>query len=308
MLCRFSRGCCIHWGFYIKPQPQPGEIETISRCIIFGFYIKPQRRGKRGRRISVVSYLDSTSNHNEVKPISITFEVVSYLDSTSNHNLYCNSIVIGGLYHIWILHQTTTVEINNKDYSSCIIFGFYIKPQQGRSSTDEDDCCIIFGFYIKPQLAKPFAVFPEGCIIFGFYIKPQQLACRTKTLLCCIIFGFYIKPQQLNYNHITKIRCIIFGFYIKPQQSTSWVQIRYVVSYLDSTSNHNNLISTDTGSIVVSYLDSTSNHNRRPGGPLSAVLYHIWILHQTTTAASLNKTTSELYHIWILHQTTTYLR
>ena len=35
----------------------------------------------------------------------------------------------------------------------------------------------------------------------------------------------------------------------------------YVVSYLDSTSNHNTHIVTLNKVIVVSYLDSTSNHN-----------------------------------------------
>ena len=33
--------------------------------------------------------------------------------------------------------------------------------------------CIIFGFYIKPQPAVYRKFGYTGCIIFGFYIKPQ---------------------------------------------------------------------------------------------------------------------------------------
>ena len=58
---------------------------TIS-CILSKFYIKPQQAGQICLHLRVVSYRNSTSNHNKLDtPLSIT-EVVSYRNSTSNHN------------------------------------------------------------------------------------------------------------------------------------------------------------------------------------------------------------------------------
>ena len=39
---------------------------------------------------------------------------------------------------------------------------------------------------------------------------------------------------------------------------------------------------------------------------LEKMLYYIFILHQTTTAADAEVKRAELYYIFILHQTTTY--
>ena len=165
------------------------------------------------------------------------------------------------LYHIWILHQTTTPLKCSVRTSRCIIFGFYIKPQ--RKATE--------------------SITAVSCIIFGFYIKPQLSGICIRTLTCCIIFGFYIKPQLLDMGYCNWNSCIIFGFYIKPQPAS-------VAAFLKG---------------VVSYLDSTSNHNENQYICLAPMLYHIWILHQTTTQRFFSFGIILLYHIWILHQTTT---
>ena len=78
-----------------------------------------------------------------------------------------------------------------------------------------------------------------------------------------------------------------------------------VVSYLDSTSNHNLSFSSASLTCVVSYLDSTSNHNSIRSGKRHHRLYFIWILHQTTTFCFCVSALTLLYFIWILHQTTT---
>ena len=57
------------------------------------------------------------------------------------------------------------------------------------------------------------------------------------------------------------ICCILSKFYIKPQQGSSLAGEVPVVSYRNSTSNHNKTIVFTTGSDVVSYRNSTSNHN-----------------------------------------------
>ena len=104
--------------------------KSIKSCILSKFYIKPQRVAIEGYPQAVVSYRNSTSNHNifihtlfDIKVVSyrnstsnhnfrflVTFPtlVVSYRNSTSNHNLSVYSYQFMGLYLIEILHQTTT--------------------------------------------------------------------------------------------------------------------------------------------------------------------------------------------------------
>ena len=77
----------------------------------------------------------------------------------------------------------------------------------------------------------------------------------------CILSKFYIKPQR---NQLTHIRCR-----------------------------------------VVSYRNSTSNHNLWGCLPCFSALYLIEILHQTTTRLSITERGCGLYLIEILHQTTT---
>ena len=57
------------------------------------------------------------------------------------------------------------------------------------------------------------------------------------------------------------IRCILSKFYIKPQHWLDHRCSRSVVSYRNSTSNHNEEGGQLFGSGVVSYRNSTSNHN-----------------------------------------------
>ena len=99
--------------------------------------------------------------------------------------------------------------------------------------------------------------------------------------------------------------CILSKFYIKPQPLGSPDISGVVVSYRNSTSNHNAMLATMRGIPVVSYRNSTSNHNAAM--PLMTVLqlYLIEILHQTTTTESAIHSVFELYLIEILHQTTT---
>ena len=56
----------------------------------------------------VVSYRNSTSNHNKSPQNPTMLPVVSYRNSTSNHNEYLLGVRNLGLYLIEILHQTTT--------------------------------------------------------------------------------------------------------------------------------------------------------------------------------------------------------
>ena len=99
----------------------------------------------------------------------------------------------------------------------------------------------------------------------------------------CILSKFYIKPQQV-------IISIIALLVVSYRNSTSnhncaraYQIIRAVVSYRNSTSNHNFSAFRELAHMVVSYRNSTSNHNNGLINGFLGQLYLIEILHQTTT-------------------------
>ena len=124
--------------------------------------------------------------------------------------------------------------------------------------------------------------------------------------LCCILSKFYIKPQHCVQRPFRSPCCILSKFYIKPQPSRMLRRQRAVVSYRNSTSNHNTDPREKNLRHVVSYRNSTSNHNSGTSTPNSALLYLIEILHQTTTIKPAKLLRCKLYLIEILHQTTTF--
>ena len=122
------------------------------RCILSKFYIKPQLGRWLPRLIIVVSYRNSTSNHN----------LVSHMDTKSS------------LYLIEILHQTTTIAVESESLLRCILSKFYIKPQRLSNKKIFGDGCILSKFYIKPQLRLERELSRCSCILSKFYIKPQH--------------------------------------------------------------------------------------------------------------------------------------
>ena len=144
---------------------------------------------------------------------------------------------------------------------SCILSKFYIKPQRKGTHKRARYGCILSKFYIKPQLRLERELARCSCILSKFYIKPQPSSLLSCVVCCCILSKFYIKPQQQRSLDIFGVSCILSKFYIKPQHARcrSWL----------------------FG--VVSYRNSTSNHNSGPSRNLGYKLYLIEILHQTTT-------------------------
>ena len=103
--------------------------------------------------------------------------------------------------------------------------------------------------------------------------------------LSCILSKFYIKPQLAE---SAKTVCVVVSYRNSTSNHNFANLVRYmvvVVSYRNSTSNHNQIIKQAYVVGVVSYRNSTSNHNRARGQIALARLYLIEILHQTTTAA-----------------------
>ena len=167
------------------------------------------------------------------------FEI--FLSQKGNVNNSCNYAAFQycRLYLIEILHQTTT-------HCKCIQFTL---------------CCILSKFYIKPQHEPLASHIPRCCILSKFYIKPQRRRLKTWQMSSCILSKFYIKPQRVRYSSEVNFGCILSKFYIKPQPNRFPPSRWRVVSYRNSTSNHNSPDHPDRGRIVVSYRNSTSNHN-----------------------------------------------
>ena len=148
----------------------------LNSCILSKFYIKPQQRFDIDIPNPVVSYRNSTSNHNTLHRITFLIE----------------------LYLIEILHQTTTWTLSSLILPSCILSKFYIKPQR----------VALINF------------FNYGCILSKFYIKPQH-DCNTKAEAAALYLIEILHQTTTRLQHKGRGRC--------------------VVSYRNSTSNHNML-------------------------------------------------------------------
>ena len=236
--------------------------------------------------VSVVSYRNSTSNHNSYVGRKASGPVVSYRNSTSNHNCWVLRRICLALYLIEILHQTTTFGRHFPSNDSCILSKFYIKPQltrirpysaivvSYRNSTSNHNLArqqvVDEVLYLIEILHQTTTLRLRGltlirCILSKFYIKPQHLDILQFWRDRCILSKFYIKPQQfVEWSHGAR-SCILSKFYIKPQPSVRVRELLKVVSYRNSTSNHNWRSWYLSWASVVSYRNSTSNHNLLPG-------------------------------------------
>ena len=247
--------------FYIKPQPNRELSEPARGCILLKFYIKPQPTVVRTRLHNVVSYWNSTSNHNT--------------------NAFWS--VVAWLYLIEILHQTTTMRLTGLKNTKLYLIEILHQTTTSVVAIPDLRCCILLKFYIKPQRRTRRSSLCSGCILLKFYIKPQ-LAPFVTYLLSVVSYW----NSTSNHNS-----CLCIS------EETA------VVSYWNSTSNHNILPALYSLPSVVSYWNSTSNHNILQPLSLSGRLYLIEILHQTTTSHESEDVCEALYLIEILHQTTT---
>ena len=191
---------------------------------------------------AVVSYRNSTSNHNNSAVSTSGVTVVSYRNSTSNHN---SSVFFPRVITVVSYRNSTS----NHNYDA--FEANYKRVVSYRNSTSNHNCvcfdfCISLLYLIEilhqtTTSLRRFRLY-GGCILSKFYIKPQQLLLKKETLLSCILSKFYIKPQ-------------LRGRYVRRY---------FVVSYRNSTSNHNIRRLRPRIGRVVSYRNSTSNHNVGP--------------------------------------------
>ena len=144
------------------------------RCILSKFYIKPQHFRWGIFKQFVVSYRNSTSNHNFLVILSSVLPVVSYRNSTSNHN-GVNATMSGGSV---VSYRNSTSNHNGKGW-----LNRYDAVVSYRNSTSNHNFSapaigsvllylieILHQTTTSPKVVHRFS----GCILSKFYIKPQQ--------------------------------------------------------------------------------------------------------------------------------------
>ena len=172
--------------------------------------------------------------------------------------------MLASLYLIEILHQTTTPALTLN--SSTMLYLIEILHQTTTYPCHAFFVVSLYLIEILHQTTTRFACNPPSicCILSKFYIKPQHDPRRLCEDLGCILSKFYIKPQLPAMAWDLLESCILSKFYIKPQQVAVKLARESVVSYRNSTSNHNYVLLNHFGGCVVSYRNSTSNHNVGP--------------------------------------------
>ena len=215
-------------------------LPLLLRCILSKFYIKPQPVVFLCVLSIVVSYRNSTSNHNFMSGIARCIGVVSYRNSTSNHN---NPFVEGSVIQV-VSYRNSTSNHNNKsnEILDIVLYLIEIPHQTTTRAGTTSSATRLYLIEIPHQTTTESHPWFRSC--------------------CCILSKFHIKPQLLMYFNLAFHRCILSKFHIKPQLSRQWLLVPCVVSYRNSTSNHNVGASGPSGGSVVSYRNSTSNHNQ----------------------------------------------
>ena len=165
--------------------------------------------------------------------------VVSYRNSTSNHNRRREASQPLRLYLIEILHQTTTKECLRNRRN--MLYLIEILHQTTTRLKHQIDVFQLYLIEILHQTTTRLSVVAPVVSLYLIEILHQTTTttCDIRNPYCCILSKFYIKPQLM----------VIAGVSFD------------VVSYRNSTSNHNVLLRHRTKRNVVSYRNSTSNHN-----------------------------------------------
>ena len=188
-------GGCILSKFYIKPQPLCKNSFQFLSCILSKFYIKPQLKIVHRLQSCVVSYRNSTSNHNNPRYLPNRKNVVSYRNSTSNHNKERLLVITRRV----VSYRNSTSNHNSRysDWLETFVVSY-------RNSTSNHNTSIL-------------------------------------RLLLIMLYLIEILHQTTtkDSSQDRPLRCILSKFYIKPQLRRWYQRYYVVVSYRNSTSNHN---------------------------------------------------------------------
>ena len=173
------------------------RILRSSRCILSKFYIKPQLFVLRILFHVVVSYRNSTSNHNQSPMIIVVQRVVSYRNSTSNHN-FARSVITGSLV---VSYRNST---SNHNYIS--IHNVQQRVVSYRNSTSNHNsefatksATPLYLIEILHQTTTYYRVFSCGRTLYLIEILHQTttITGNRMTSMSCILSKFYIKPQLM---------------------------------------------------------------------------------------------------------------
>ena len=209
--------------------------------------------------------------------------VVSYRNSTSNHNSRYYKYFLFQLYLIEILHQTTTSR-TPRSHS----LGLYLIEILHQTTTTAKESISTSTLYLIEILHQTTTMISAIALRRRLYLIEILHQTTTWDSHFCNRRKLYL--IEILHQTTTRSRCSLFcyscilsKFYIKPQLRLERELSCCVVSYRNSTSNHNNPRYLPNRKNVVSYRNSTSNHNSADFFDNTLVLYLIEILHQTTT-------------------------
>ena len=190
---------------------------NTAGCILLKFYIKPQLPERDRSRTPVVSYRNSTSNHNSTVPAVDSSLVVSYRNSTSNHNLlreFVNRWRVVSYRNSTSNHNSSVTHLNTL---------FVVSYRNSTSNHNWKSFIVCSRVLYLIEILHQTTTFllllcaVLRCILSKFYIKPQLYSIAWPASWCCILSKFYIKPQRRGDYFFARARCILSKFYIKPQ-------------------------------------------------------------------------------------------
>ena len=144
------------------------------------------------------------------------------------------------LYLIEILHQTTTIAFN--DRLGRRLYLIEILHQTTTQSTVDRNSAALYLIEILHQTTTIQRWETNLAWLYLIEILHQTTTTILMIVLIisCILSKFYIKPQHFINARDRVSSCILSKFYIKPQLYRTTLRRPVVVSYRNSTSNHNN--------------------------------------------------------------------
>ena len=250
---------------------------------IFMSYIKPQLSAEPSALLVVVYRTIPTSNHNLWLAIHFTLMlyIILFLHQTTTCQLCLGFVQL--LYIILFLHQTTTSFpqwfVGTKLYivlflhQTTTLLSLYPHPAQ------------LYIVLFLHQTTTPWGLAQSlvrlYIVLFLHQTTTPNEHYRINPRLYIVLFLH--QTTTIRRNCRVNNCCISYYSYIKPQPSGKKIAINAVVYRTIPTSNHNCGQSPPPCLFVVYRTIPTSNHNRQACSKLSARLYIVLFLHQTTT-------------------------
>ena len=209
--------CCILLKFYIKPQP---DNDSSLKVIVVSYWNSTSNHNsgaRRKKKSSVVSYWNSTSNHNYTVLRRFVEIVVSYWNSTSNHNLLASLFLSGDVVSYW--NSTSNHNRVSEHVAHGLLYLIEILHQTTTISANGYPPSLLYLIEILHQTTTDRWWTLRSTLLYLIEILHQTTTSDAGNSHCqgCILLKFYIKPQRVPLISWLSNRCILLKFYIKPQ-------------------------------------------------------------------------------------------